>query len=79
MLKTKLKWRVPCSDVQIQNCMFKTGKERRHVITETESFDSPAFPVQLLDTTAAGNAFNAAFHYKYLKQAPLQRMPLLCV
>ncbi len=51
---------------------LKRGKKGATVITETESFDSPAFPVQVVDTTAAGDAFNAAFSYKYLKQAPLQ-------
>jgi len=41
--------------------MFETGRKGATVITSDESFESPAFPVQVVDTTAAGDAFNAAF------------------
>lgn len=41
----------------------KVGKRGAYVITREESFHSPVFDVEVVDTTAAGDSFNAGFAY----------------
>jgi sulfofructose kinase len=43
------------------------GERGCHVWTATEDFHAPAFPVQAVDTTGAGDAFHGAFLYAMLR------------
>jgi ribokinase len=47
--------------------IIKLGKDGCYVRTETEESRAPAFKVKAVDTTGAGDAFNAAFLYCLLK------------
>jgi ribokinase len=45
----------------VTNVILKLGEKGVFVATPTTQFQAPAFPVQAVDTTAAGDAFNGAF------------------
>ncbi|PYX53525.1 MAG: carbohydrate kinase [Acidobacteria bacterium] len=52
--------------------VIKQGREGVAVIRNGQATSAPAFEIQPLDTTGAGDSFNAGFIFKYLNRAPLQ-------
>jgi hypothetical protein len=46
--------------------VVKDGPDGAHAIRGTETFYAPAIPVQVIDTTGAGDAFNAGFMKAWL-------------
>jgi len=51
---------------------IKRGKKGASVISETEVYHAKAFPVKVVDTTGAGDAFNAGFICAYLMRLPIK-------
>jgi len=51
---------------------IKRGKKGASVITDSEVHHVNAFPVKVVDTTGAGDAFNAGFICSYLMQQPIK-------
>ncbi len=49
----------------------KRGAQGCVVFTRDEKIEHPGYPVEVRDTTAAGDSFNAAFLYGYLNRWPL--------
>ncbi len=52
--------------------VVKRGKRGCYVLSEGESFEVPALKVNVVDTTGAGDAFNAGFIYGYLSGKDLR-------
>lgn len=52
--------------------VVKRGEKGCYVLSEGESFEVPAFKVDVVDTTGAGDAFNAGFLYGYLSGKDLK-------
>jgi sugar/nucleoside kinase (ribokinase family) len=53
--------------------VVKLGLKGCHVVTKQDQRKIPAFPVDVIDTTAAGDAFNAGFAVSMLSGATLAR------
>ena len=51
--------------------VVKSGSKGVRVVTQDRSISAPGFPVTPIDTTGAGDSFNAGFVYQYLQGAPL--------
>jgi sugar/nucleoside kinase (ribokinase family) len=51
---------------------IKKGKEGTVVCSSSERFDIPAFIVDAVETTGAGDSFNAGFLHQYTKGKSLQ-------
>jgi sugar/nucleoside kinase (ribokinase family) len=51
--------------------VIKRGAQGSTVATRERSFDVPAFKVKPVDTTGAGDAFNAGFVFSFLRGKPL--------
>jgi sugar/nucleoside kinase (ribokinase family) len=51
--------------------VIKRGPQGSTVATRERSFDVPAFKVKPVDTTGAGDAFNAGFIFSFLRGKPL--------
>ena len=60
-----------------QLLVIKQGKQGCSVITKTEQFEVPAFPVTARDLIGAGDSFNAAFIYGTLYGLPLHETAIL--
>jgi ribokinase len=52
----------------------KRGPEGCIIFTEEEALEHPGFPVQVRDTSAAGDSFNAAFLYAHLNGWSLRQI-----
>ncbi len=61
---------VHASDVTL--CVIKQGQVGAAVVFEGSTITSPAHAVEVIDTTGAGDAFNAGFIHGWLQQQPLQ-------
>ena len=53
--------------------VIKLGANGARVVSGSQSFSAPAFAVQPVDTTGAGDSFNAGFVFQHLQGAPLQK------
>jgi sugar/nucleoside kinase (ribokinase family) len=52
---------------------MKLGAAGAHVQQADQRWRAPAFPVEVVDTTGAGDAFGAAFIYGWLRKWPLEQ------
>jgi sugar/nucleoside kinase (ribokinase family) len=52
---------------------LKLGATGVRVACNRQCFTAPAFPIEAVDTTGAGDSFDAGFIYQYLRGAPLQQ------
>lgn len=50
------------------------GAEGSHLVTASERLFAPAFPVDVVDTTGAGDVFHGAFIYGLLQDWPLEQI-----
>jgi ribokinase len=57
----------------VKCAMIKLGAKGVYCATATESFFIPAFPIQAVDTVAAGDAFNAGLAAALIQQLPLRQ------
>jgi sugar/nucleoside kinase (ribokinase family) len=53
--------------------VIKLGANGARVVSGSQSFSAPSFAVQPVDTTGAGDSFNAGFIFQHLQGAPLTR------
>ena len=53
--------------------VIKRGAEGVLVVSGSTTLSAPAFPVTPVDTTGAGDSFNAGFVFQFLQGAPLER------
>jgi len=53
--------------------VMKLGSNGVQAVSRDQSLRVPAFPVQPVDTTGAGDSFDAGFVFQYLQSAPLQK------
>jgi len=53
--------------------VIKRGAEGVLVVSGSTTLCSPAFPIAPLDTTGAGDSFNAGFVFQFLQDAPLEQ------
>ncbi len=61
-----------CLDLGIKIVVVKLGSEGCWIKTENKEISLKPFRVQVVDTTGAGDAFNAGFLYGYLKGKSLE-------
>ena len=54
----------------VRTVIVKMGRQGALVVTLTSEHLYPAFPVEAVDTTAAGDAFNAGFAFALARRAP---------
>lgn len=52
---------------QIDEIIIKKGEHGASVYTAVEQYDLEAYPIRAIDTVGAGDAFDAAYVYSYLK------------
>jgi len=52
--------------------VVKCGGQGAYAFTGGRLYHSPALPVEVVDTTGAGDSFNAGFLYAYLRGEPLE-------
>ncbi|NIM93775.1 MAG: hypothetical protein GTO18_08705 [Anaerolineales bacterium] len=53
--------------------VVKLGSKGSYVASKTEQMTVPAIPVDVVDTTAAGDCFNAGFLYGWVQGFPLEK------
>lgn len=61
----------------LEMVVTKRGPEGCSILTEVAVHDALGFPVQVRDTTGAGDSFNAAVMFSYLHEFPLERLGTL--
>ena len=54
----------------VNKVIVKMGRQGVLLVSETSEQLVPAFPVEAVDTTAAGDAFNAGFGFALARGAP---------
>ena len=53
--------------------VIKLGANGVRVVSSGHTFSAPAFAIQPVDTTGAGDSFNAGFIFQHVQGAPLQK------
>jgi sugar/nucleoside kinase (ribokinase family) len=61
----------------LEMVVIKRGAEGCSIQTKKSTHDVQGFPVQVLDTTGAGDSFNAAIMFGYLNEFPLEKLGTL--
>ncbi len=61
----------------IKTVVIKLGANGCYVAQEDFSIHLPGFKVHVIDTTGAGDSFNAAYIYGYLKKLPLDHIGMI--
>jgi ribokinase len=61
----------------IDNVVVKRGKKGSYAINNNQEVKIPAFDVDVIDTTGAGDSFNTGFLYSYLKGYSLEKSCLI--
>ena len=52
--------------------VIKLGKKGSLAVKDGVTYEAPAFSVKAVDTTGAGDSFNAGFIYGYLRQMDIR-------
>lgn len=61
----------------VKTVVIKLGSNGCFIAQEDISIHLPGFKVPIVDTTAAGDIFNAAYIYGYLKQLPINHIGII--